>query len=401
MLPSELQPANFAAYPREAKALALEQIELFRRLPLSFLPLLLREAQEYDWKFPAERREITDQLAYLRAQSPEQIRAIMQPFESLQLSTDLAQFDWVNDPVQFSEKLSAFLWSTHQMDPFRKASIEYVRNLHAAKRPAQLPTPRLAIVVIGEGVRQNSYPLFRKLRSRGAYLKNVQPAGGVPAILRGLEQRAADHPEPFAHWYVDGAAGQDLTSRGIACVDYRNLQRTRVALVSKMIATMKPGGGGPEALRTDLAKLKPADVGLPETQGSQAIMSRFQLSLLTQGSGTQIFSTTFVQWSAREILRRAQPLTLVARYAPRQKDAAVRELKEADPPSDPAASLIDGDMGAYYTWLNQQRLPSADQARFLVWFEGHGEAVACGPAWKPGSEDSRPLTINQLLSQLA
>jgi hypothetical protein len=34
------------------------------------------------------------------------------------------------------------------------------------------------------------------------------------------------------------------------------------------------------------------------------------------GSGTQIFSTTFVQWAARECLRRAQPETIVLHYAP-------------------------------------------------------------------------------------
>jgi len=42
--------------------------------------------------------------------------------------------------------------------------------------------------------------------------------------------------------------------------------------------------------------------------------------------------------------------------------------------TDPEGSLIDADMGAYYTWLNQQRLPGAEASRFVVWFEGHGEA---------------------------
>ena len=30
----------------------------------------------------------------------------------------------------------------------------------------------------------------------------------------------------------------------------------------------------------------------------QGVLDHFQVSLLTQGSGTQIFSTTFVQWAA-------------------------------------------------------------------------------------------------------
>ena len=39
-------------------------------------------------------------------------------------------------------------------------------------------------------------------------------------------------------------------------------------------------------------------------------------------------------------------------------------------------------MGAYYTWLNQQRLSGASQAAFLAWFEDHEEAVAIGPGFE-------------------
>ena len=43
MLPSELQPGNFAAYPPEAQKLAIDNLSLLRRMPLAFVPLLLRE----------------------------------------------------------------------------------------------------------------------------------------------------------------------------------------------------------------------------------------------------------------------------------------------------------------------------------------------------------------------
>jgi hypothetical protein len=104
---------------------------------------------------------------------------------------------------------------------------------------------------------------------------------------------------------------------------------------------------------------------------------------LTEGSGTQIFSTTLVQWAAREVWRRAQPLSLLARFCPRQRERSMRELlteAQQTPELDPAGSLIDADMGAYYTWLNQQRLADADRSRFLVWFEDHNEALAITPS---------------------
>ena len=62
MLPTQLAAESFASYPAEAKRIALGQITLLRRLPLAFVPLLLRELILYDWKFPAERREIDRQF---------------------------------------------------------------------------------------------------------------------------------------------------------------------------------------------------------------------------------------------------------------------------------------------------------------------------------------------------
>ena len=62
----------------------------------------------------------------------------------------------------------------------------------------------------------------------------------------------------------------------------------------------------------------------------------------------------------REAMRRAQPITMLARFAPRQRMASMNELLKRDPltqQTDPEGSLVDADMGAYYTWINQGRLP--------------------------------------------
>ena len=56
---------------------------------------------------------------------------------------------------------------------------------------------------------------------------------------------------------------------------------------------------GPEELRTYLARLTPSDLGMD--RAGDAVLDRFQVKLLTEGSGTQIFSTTFAQWTAREV----------------------------------------------------------------------------------------------------
>ncbi len=49
------------------------------------------------------------------------------------------KFEWVNSPAQFVEQLSAHLWTTHQMDAFRKAALDYADRLHAAV-PPEIPS---------------------------------------------------------------------------------------------------------------------------------------------------------------------------------------------------------------------------------------------------------------------
>ncbi len=402
MLPNQLSARDFSNYPPLAKQLATSHIALLQRLPLTFLPLLLREVIVYDWKFPAERKELDNQLAYLASLSAEQLRQSMEPFAKLRLSSQFESVDWINQPSQFSEQLTAHLWATHQIDAFRAASIEYVHKLNATAPNDSLPVKRLGMVVIGQGVAVNTYPLFRKLRPQGVYFRNVRPENGREMLFEALEKRAATYLVPFGHWYIDGAK-EESSSAGLRSISYASLDTVRLALIAKMRKVMQPGGGGPEALRTMLAQMRPEELGLNGT-GDQAILNRFQVSVLTEGSGTQLFSTTFVQWSAREVLRRAQPLTLLARFAPRQREQSMRELlagTQQRPVPDPEGSLIDADMGAYYTWINQQRLSGADQASFLVWFEDHNEALAIAPTLARGTENNSSVDIEQLLRRIA
>ncbi len=402
MLPSKLKPEQFSGYPPEARKLAVNYIGALQRLPLSFLPSLLREVIEYDFKFPVERRAVENELANLASLSPEQLNDWFQGFAQIRLSSQLEQSDWINAPAQFVEQLSAHLWSTHQLDTFRTAAVGYAERLQAAAPPEPPPIPRLGIAVIGQGVAAYDVPLFRKLRAHGAYFNHVEPQNGLQQLLEAVAARAKAHPAPYAHWYIDG--GQEAKyDPALTCVSYGALEPARVALAAKMRAEIERPGMGPEALRTLMARMRPEDLGMTAAPGktSDPVMERFQLKVLTEASGTQIFATTFAQWTAREALRRAQPLTLLVRFAPRQKQKPMNEMisgSQNPPELDPVGSLVDADFGAYYNWLNQQRLPGAEQSSFLVWFESHNEAVATGPAWPRGTQSNAVTNMKQLLS---
>ena len=402
MLPRDLKPEQFAGYPPEARKFVVNYLATLQQLPLSLAPSLLRELIEYDYKFPAERHAREKELAHLGSLSAGQIKALFQAFAQIQLSPELEAFDWAANPVQFVEQLSAHLWSTHQLDAFRKASTDYADHLRSAAPPDPPTVPRLGITVIGQGVVSYDEPLFRKLRAHGAYFSRIKPDDGLRRLLDAVAKRAKAHPSPYAHWYIDGGQEADH-SPALTCVSYKTLEPVRSALLRKIETELERPGMGPEALRTTMAQMRPADLGMALTgngQPTEEVLQRFEVSLLTEGSGTQVFSTSFTQWAAREALRRAQPLTLLVRFAARQRQKPMNELLSAVPSSpefDFVGSLVDADLGAYYNWLNQQRLPGAEQSSFLVWFEGHNQALAIGPSMPRGTESTSATDLEQLL----
>jgi hypothetical protein len=401
MVPADLKSESFHGYAPEAQKLAVEYLGALRRLPLAFLSGLLREIIDYDFRFPAERKTIERELSNLNSLSAAQTKDWFEGFAEVQLSSKLEQFDWVNAPAQFLEQLSAHLWTTHQLDRFRAAALAYAERLREAVPPEAPVVPRLGIAVIGAGADAAPEPLFRKLRSHGAYFTNVQPENGMSDLLEAIAARANAHPLPYGHWYIDG--GQELPHpSGITFVSYQGLEPARTALLRRIQQETKKAGMGPEALRTIMAQMQPVDLGMSASE--DPVLDRFKTKVLTEGSGTQIFSTSFAQWTAREAWRRAQPVTVLVRFAPRQRQKPMNELllpNSQSPELDPVGSLMDADMGAYYNWLNQQRLSGSTQSMFIAWFENHNEAVAISPLLPRGTESSAAAKLPQLLSWMS
>ena len=401
MLVQQIHVEQFSSYPPQAKGVATGNIALLQQLPLTFLPLLLREIIVYDWKFPAERDEIDRQIRYLGSLTPDQLSNSMSSFAKLKLSADLEGMNWTGAPVRFSERLSAYLWATHQIDDFGKAAEEYIRVFNAAVPEAPVPAPRLGIAVIAQEIGRSNYPLFRKLRRKGVYFSQVDPGSSYKLLLETVAARAQAHPSPYAHWCIEGAQQGTPQGSTVASLAYDSLKPARKQLIHKM-QQVSAAQAGPEALRTRLAETDPSEVGMKHNP-DDAVMNRFAISVLTEGSGTQIYSTTFVQWAAREALRRARPLTMLTKFAPRQTEESADEEFSGTQQRvvlDPAGSLADADMGAYYTWINLQRLSGANQSSYIAWYEGHREAVAIAPSLTPGTESHDNVSLAEILRRI-
>jgi hypothetical protein len=407
--PGDLQAKNFATYPPQARALATEYLGVVKRMPLALLALVLRQLIQYDWSFPAECEQLVLQLRLLSQMDEATFGGAMAPFTRIPLRSTLVNFDWVGRPQPFSEQLTAYLWEQHLSDDYHSAAESYQFLLQKALPQTPPVVPRWTIVVIGRASQLSEYPLFRRLAPHGTLFTQLDPSGTLDTLYTAVKERARRHPQDYGHWYIDGGEPLEGVAHetGLTVMSYPMVvpaAKREFALLKRLTS----GIGSREALTSEavgsyIAGLRPEDLEL-EGKSSEAPLRHFEVNLITQGAGCQIFSTTFVQWASRECLHRAQPLTLFARFATRQRNAPMEELLDRDPlqqPQDAEGSLIDADMGAYYTWINQSRLPGADQSRFLVWFEDQRLACAISPTLPEGTTSSRPIGMRQVLKQMA
>lgn len=397
-MPSWLSAESFSSYPPEGRTLAVSQVDLLRKIPVVLLPVFLVELKEYDWKFPIEQLQIRRRLEFVHSNL-----ASTAAFDSISLPEAMDRSENVADPERFLAEISAYLWSSLQMDAYREAAVEFMRAYTTAN-PAPSPAcPRLAVVLIGKGTSTPPAPLFQKLRSHGQIRTNVKTEGARRAIMEVVDRRAAEHPAPYAHWYVEG--GEPLSKAPVATVSQLNwpaLASVDRDVLRVMMSCIR-SGSGPEAMQAQLFALGSQNLAASKAD-SDPRLQHFAISLLTDGSGTQIFSTTFVQWATREILRRAQPLTVLARFAPRQREQPFNAMIEAVAHNsyqlDPEGSLVDADMAAYYAFLEMMNLPGASDCSILVWYEDHPLVFVAGPKIPKNTSTDSPCTVAETFSEL-
>jgi hypothetical protein len=347
-----------------------------------------------------------DLLGHLDADS---FNALVSPFASIALPSEISKFDYLNHPQRFSEKLTAYLWEQHLSDDYHRVAEGYQQYLEKALIPAQPVAPRWTIVAIGRGSQPTDYPLFRHLTPRGMLFTKLDPGGALEALFSEVISRAHQHPLDYGHWYIDGGEPNSPAARDAHLTTMSYSRLVPAAMREFELLQDFSGHGatngpvGPEAVGSYIVGLGPEDLALKGNL-SDAALRHFEVSLLTQGAGCQIFSTTFVQWAARECLHRAQPLTLFARFQTRQSNAPMEQLLARNPlqqSQDSKGSLIDADMGAYYTWINQSRLPGAQESRFLVWFEDQNLACVISPSLPAGKTFTGAINMRQVLEHMA
>lgn len=398
MRPDQLRSRDFNRYPPLAREFAIQYLPLLQRLPFPVCPSFLVQIQQFDTSFPAEQASLRLQCDFLLHMPQTKFTELVSPFARIELSTELKASDWVHEPASFVTELAAYLWLSGQVDRFRAASISFFaaipgRNVHPH---------RLTLVVLGQEVSTPSVPIFQKLRRKGVMLTALDYRDMPQQIFRAFSRHAALSSEPYTHWYVDGGTRwtEDYQSLpGTICITYPELNPLRKRVLAIMENVVNTADAGPEQMRTRLTSLTGKQLDAAEIT-PDPILQRFYTELFTDSSGPQIFSTTFVQWTGRELARRAQPQTMLLRYAPRESYSGFDALLRcADPQRlDPEGSLRDADMGAWYTWIEMDRITAPGKGIFLAWLENSQQAVLIGPNAPVTTLCSTSLNLEQALA---
>lgn len=393
--PAQLQPAAFAAYPPLAREFATRHLDLLRRLPLSICPSFLKQIQDLDTSFPAERSSLLWQCRALEALPAAQLDQLLAPLAAITLSPALQSSDWAHAPAPFISQLTAHLWSTGQLDAFRSAT----RALFAAIPPQQNTANRLVFVVLARDLQPAPGRVLRKLAKHGTLLTALHLETTREDLWQLATEHASTSTNPYAHWYIDGGQPWSVSlPANFNSVFYSTLDPLRKRVLERMESTLVTPGGGPEQMRDRLAAVSPAELSAALTT-TDPVLARFYTELFTQSSGPQVFSTSFVQWAGRELARRAQPETVILRYAVRQMHRDLNQMFAADTPPglDPVGSFRDAEMGAYYNWLEMRRIAATGRLTFLAWIEAQPTAVILSPNAPAGSTCTTPLSLRQAL----
>src|ERR1035437_8254808 len=196
-----------------------------------------------------EREQLLLQFNLLNLMDAASFNALMAPFFAIPLSAELPEMDWIDHPQQFSEQLTAYLWSQHEIDKYHKTAQEYQEHLQKAFDQKAPAIPRWTIVVIGRGMQQTERPLFRRLMPHGTLFTQLNPAEGLDILLAEVNSRAQQHPLEYGHWYIDGSEPHSAFagSQALTTISYDRLvdaAKREFSLLHQFTSPTSGGGGG-------------------------------------------------------------------------------------------------------------------------------------------------------------
>jgi hypothetical protein len=411
---------------------------LLKRLPLTFLPFVNQQLNQWSYLFPNERQSVERLLLFVASLSSEQSTGIFRQVVELEEKMGVARWEFstseqtILNSSQLARSPYFQEWRQAVQAVFDAADQHAVKTNSAAGKarnklvlldiPQHLPLDAASVwrrwLGIGRTVKLDLSLSGEKRSPMEALLTGVSNATGGRS--GGVLDAARNRPEAVSAdtWVVDAGSklaetviGQEPADPAAAktiLLSYARLDRYRESFSHEM-NTMQKDLADADAV---FDRLRKVDVGPwcpPEVAADPAIRE-FLRALYLTGNGAVIFGNSFVEWAASEAFRRARPSFMAAQFGVRSKPKPFTGVAVFDNPDrvnplpavdDLPGSAMDAQMLALYVWLAAYRFDEYQRSTVCVCMaESISEAYVVAPPEFTLGKEAEPVTLDRLRDAL-
>jgi len=411
---------------------------LLERIPLTFLPFVNQQLNQWVSLFPNERQAVERLLLYVASLDQEQSGALFK--DVVQLEEKMGVRRWQFSTAEQTIQNSSQLASSPYFQEWRRA-VQAVFDAADAHAQVTNGSPawqgnRLVLLDMPHPLPLDAADVWQRWRGMGRPVqldlgKTGAQASALELLLAGLPDTAGvrtaglmeavwKRPQsgPADVWVVD--AGRTLVDTVLG-LEHPGATGSNVILLSngRLDLCRQSFSHEMNTMRKDLAdadavfdRLRKVDITpwCPAEVTAEPAVREFLRSLYLTGNGAVIFGNSFVQWAASEAFRRARPSFLAAQFGVRSKPKPFTGVAVFDNPDqvnplpavdDLAGSAVDARMLALYVWLAAFRYPEYQSSTVCVCLaENLSQAyVVASPEfalWK----ESEPVPLPRLGSVL-
>jgi hypothetical protein len=407
---------------------------LLKRIPLTFLPFVNQQLDQWDYLFPNERQSVERLLLYVSSLNSDQSTELFR--KVVELEDKMGVRNWQFSTKEQTIQNSSLLASSSYFQDWRRAvqAIFDAADQYALKaNNAQQKTHnRLVLLHIPKTLPVDSAGVWRRWQGLGRTMKldlsQSAPSqnafehllagepNGSGVRVGGLLDVARNRPQasPADTWVVDAGLGlvdgvlssqPSATSPAKAIVlGYARLDRYRESFSHEM-NTMHKDLADADAVFDRLRKVDVTPWCPAEVEAEPATRE-FVRSLYLTGNGAVIFGNSFVEWAASEAFRRARPSFLAAQFGMRTKPKPFTGVAVFDNPDkvnplpavdDLPGSALDAQMLALYVWLAAYRFEEYQHSTVCVCVaENLAQAYVVAPPEFPQWHETEPVSLNWL-----
>lgn len=410
---------------------------VLKRLPVTFLPFVNQQLNQWEHLFPNERRSVERLLFYVASLTPEQSSSLFDDVLKLEEKMGIRswQFSTSEQTIQNSSELARSPYFQQWRQAVQSVFDASDRYSLTTSPNATTPINRLVLLDIPQPLPLDAATAWRPWRQIGRPVKLAVGHGENQSILESLLISSLDEggtrsvglldsvrhrngAAPSEQWVID--AGHALVERilaqrpggeprtGSILLSYARLDLYRQSFSHEM-----------NTMRKDLAdadvvfdRLRKVDVTpwCPPEVAAETPIREFLRSLYLTGNGAVIFGNSFVEWAASEAFRRARPSLLAAKFGVRSRPKPftgvavfenpdqVNPLPEVD---DLPGSAVDAQMLALYIWLAAARYEEYQRSTVCICLaESLAQAYVVAPPEFSFGAETEPVPISRLAQAL-